>query len=74
MKLFNVLILIFIIVFSLPRCGPTQEEYDRLSSRIAELESQLDECQNGASLRIDQIIDAFQIKNYKYTKQIRLKL
>jgi len=74
MKLFNVLVLIFIIVFSLPGYGPTQEEYDRLSSRIAELESQLDECQNGASLRIDQIIDAFQIKNYKYTKQIRLKL
>ena len=43
------------MVFFLPDCEPTQEEYDKLFFRIVELESQLDECQN----------------NLKYTKQIR---
>lgn len=64
MKLIEKLLLIFLAVFYLCACGPTQEDYDKLSSHVSELESKLDECQNGASRRISEIKDAFQKKDY----------
>lgn len=61
--------LLLTIIFALGACSDKQKEAE-LENQISELETQLDECKNGADKLLAKIIIAFEEENFENVKTI----
>ena len=64
-------ILLFTVIFALGACSDKEKEAE-LDNRISELETQLDDCKNGADKLLAKIKIAFEEENFSQVKAIYL--